>query len=116
MYNNHFEDYELLSILNQKKPKYILINLGGGVQEPLGLFLKNNLNYKPGIICSGAAISIVTKEQGYIPRFIDKIYLAWLARCLQKPKVFVPRYLNGFKLLPMLIKEYITYKEKRMES
>ena len=36
---------------------YILINLGSGIQEPLGLYLNENLNFKPGIICTGAAIA-----------------------------------------------------------
>ena len=96
-------------------PKKYLQTFDKVVQEPLGLLLKNNLNYKPGIICSGAEISIATKEQANIPKFIDRIYLAWLIRCLQKLKVFVPKYLNGFKLLSMLIKGNIVYKEKGME-
>ena len=38
-------DFELLDILENLKhrPKYILINLGGGIQERLGLFLKKRL-------------------------------------------------------------------------
>ena len=55
--NISIEDATLLKILNKKKPKIILINLGGGIQEVLGSYLKNNLNYKPLIICTGAAIS-----------------------------------------------------------
>ena len=32
------------------KPKFILLNLGGGAQERLGFYIKNNLSYKVGII------------------------------------------------------------------
>src|SRR3954452_12631559 len=42
------EDPELLRLIRAKKPKYIIINLGGGVQEKLGASLRNNLDYEPG--------------------------------------------------------------------
>ncbi len=97
--NISIEDATLLKILNKKKPKIILINLGGGIQEVLGSYLKNNLNYKPLIICTGAAISFFTKQQAPINSFIDNLYLGWLIRCIFKPKQFIPRYLNSFKLI-----------------
>ena len=39
------EDVLLIGKLNAliNKPKYIIINLGSGIQEPLGLYLKKNL-------------------------------------------------------------------------
>ena len=39
-YLNNVIDKKLLKILNKLKPNYILINLGGGTQEKLGLFIK----------------------------------------------------------------------------
>ena len=44
------KDELLLNKLNtlREKPKYILINLGSGAQEPLGYYLKQNLNFKTG--------------------------------------------------------------------
>ena len=54
---NKVEDKTLLDIIESKKPKYIIINLGGGVQEKLGAWLKTNVSYKPAIICTGAAIA-----------------------------------------------------------
>ena len=50
------EDKVLLNIINERKPNYRVINLGGGIQELLGSYLKTNLNYKPSIIGSGAAM------------------------------------------------------------
>lgn len=93
------EDIKLLNIINFQKPKYIIINLGGNIQEVLGYYLKQNLRYKPVIICSGAAISFFTKKQAPISNFIDKLYLGWLARILFNPKIFLPRYLKAIKLL-----------------
>src|SRR5262249_15923789 len=44
-------DYALLKLLKNKRPTQIIIGLGGGTQERLGLFLRTNLPYKPGIHC-----------------------------------------------------------------
>ena len=38
------QDKKLFKILNKKKPKNILINLGGGTQEKLGAYLKKKIN------------------------------------------------------------------------
>ncbi len=108
IYNNdNIIDTKLLDIIEKKKPKYIIINLGGGVQERLGLYLKNHLSYYPGIICTGAAIAFLTGRQAYISNFAEKFHIAWLYRCFENPKKFIPRYLKGFLLLPLLIKESI---------
>lgn len=94
------EDKELLSILIEMKPKFIIINLGGGVQEKLGVYLDQHLKleYSPSIICTGAAIAFLTNAQARIPSIVDKLSLGWLARCISDPAKFVPRYLSGFKL------------------
>jgi len=103
IYNkNKIEDEALLMQLEEKKPKYIIINLGGGVQEILGAYLKKNLSYKPAIICTGAAIAFLTGEQAHIPYWADKLFLGWLIRCIEKPKQFIPRYVNAFKLMSVM--------------
>jgi len=108
MYNKKkIIDLKLLNRINKIRPKYILINLGGGVQEILGYYLKRNLNYKPSIICTGAAIAFLTKKQAPIPVFIDKVYLGWLVRIIFNPRIFLPRYLLAFKLLFLVKNEKI---------
>ena len=103
-YNGNIKDYELLELIENQKPKWVLINIGGGTQEKLGLFLKENLRYSPAIICTGAALAFKTGRQVNMPYWIDQIYLGWFVRCLKDPKAFVPRYLAGFKLLPLIFK------------
>jgi UDP-N-acetyl-D-mannosaminuronic acid transferase (WecB/TagA/CpsF family) len=100
-------DYELLDILNSSRPDYILINLGGETQEILGYYLKKNLNYKPVIICTGAALSFLTGVQAPLTKWIDKLYLGWLWRCIYNPKVFIPRYLSAFKLAKLVIQSKV---------
>lgn len=96
-------DYKLLRILESLKPKYILINLGGGIQERLGLFLKNNLSYNSSIICTGAAIAFFTGHQGKTPIWFDKIFLGWLYRCISNPKIYIRRYYKALKLIPLML-------------
>jgi len=105
----NIQDRKLLNIIKKIKPKYIIINLGGGTQEILGSYLKSNLKYKPSIICSGAAISYFTKEQAPLSSFLDKIYLGWMVRIVFNPFIFFPRYISAFKLC-FLIKDKIIEK------
>lgn len=99
------EDEELLMKLEVAKPDYIVINLGGGIQEKLGSYLKKNLSYSPAIICTGAAIAFLTGKQARIPKWIDRLYMGWLLRCFENPAVFVPRYFSAFKLARMMMTE-----------
>lgn len=102
-YNGNVNDFHLLSLIESQKPKWIFINIGGGTQEKLGLFLKHKLSYSPAILCTGAALAFKTGRQANVPAWVDYLYLGWFMRCISNPKVFVPRYLSGFKLLKMIL-------------
>ena len=97
-------DPELLAKIEQQRPDYVLLNIGGGTQEILGAYLRKNLSYKPAIICTGAAIAFLTGRQADVPVWADKLYLGWLVRCFHKPSVFIPRYLDAFALFFLLVK------------
>ena len=101
--SSELADKKLLSLINKVKPNFILINIGGGTQEVLGLYLKKKLKFKPTILCTGAAISFFTKDQAPINNFIDKYYLGWLLRLIFNPFIFFKRYIFGLKLIPMVI-------------
>lgn len=107
-----FDDFILLEIINKQKPKFIFLNIGGGIQEKLGLFIKNNANYKPAIICTGAAIAFKTGKQVKIPSFIDKFYLGWFVRILSNPKLYFKRYYNSIGLLKLIVK----HKDKKINN
>jgi UDP-N-acetyl-D-mannosaminuronic acid transferase (WecB/TagA/CpsF family) len=107
IYKDKIIDEKLISKINEFKPEYVIINLGGGVQEKLGLYLKRNLNHETKIICTGAAIAFLTGLQANIPNIVDKIYMGWLWRIFSNPKLFLARYLYAFKLLPILLKSKI---------
>ena len=86
-------------MINTFKPDLLIINIAGGKQEILGLWLKNNISSPITIICTGAAISFFTGEQALIPNWMDRFYLGWFSRIMYNPKVFIPRYINAFKMI-----------------
>jgi UDP-N-acetyl-D-mannosaminuronic acid transferase (WecB/TagA/CpsF family) len=105
-------DFKLLELLSILKPKYIIINLGGGIQEKLAAFLQKEItSFSPSIICTGAAIAFLSGQQARIPELVDRLYLGWLVRCLTNYKRFVPRYIQGFRILPMLFREKIRIRK-----
>jgi N-acetylglucosaminyldiphosphoundecaprenol N-acetyl-beta-D-mannosaminyltransferase len=97
------EDPSLIEIIEKVKPRYIIINIGGGVQEKLGAYLKRQLSYKPAIICTGAAIAFLTGEQVHIPIWADKLFFGWLFRCIHRPRLYIPRYAKAFRLILLIL-------------
>jgi len=81
---------------------------GGGTQERLGAYLKQNLSYRPSIHCIGAAIAFLSGDQVHIPVWADRLYLGWLYRCISEPRRYVPRYWDARKLVYLLIR----YRER----
>lgn len=104
VYGRKIEDSALIRILNQHRPKHIIVTLGGGTQERLGLYLRRNLDYMPSIHCIGAAIAFLSGDQIRIPTWADKLYVGWMLRCLSNPIRYVPRYWGARKLLSLLLR------------
>ena len=104
-YGPEVRDDALVAKIDNGAPAHIVVGIGGGVQEKLGLFLKENLRARPAIHCIGAALAFLTGDQPPIPMWADTFYLGWLLRLLRQPRIFGPRYLSAFKL-PALIFRY----------
>ena len=102
--HNNIYDKNLIKIIKKYKPKYIIINIGGEIQEILGLIIKNNINFKTSIICTGAAMAFLTKRQAPINDFIDRLYLGWLMRILFNPRKSLIRTIKSL----YLIKHFLT--------
>ena len=96
---SNIRDQKLIKLIKKYKPKYIIINIGGEVQEILGRFIKNNINYKTSIICTGAAIAFLTKKQAPINDVIDKFYLGWLVRIMFNPRKSLIRSIKSLYLI-----------------
>lgn len=104
LYGGDIEDPVLLAAIDKVRPRHVIVTLGGGTQERLGLYLKRNLNYLPAIHCIGAAIAFLSGDQVRIPMWADRFYLGWLFRCLSAPSRYVPRYWSARKLLPLMMR------------
>tara|TARA_Y100000816_G_C26108340_1_gene590102 strand:- start:1193 stop:1912 length:720 start_codon:yes stop_codon:yes gene_type:complete len=103
---NNISDKKLLKLIVKSKPNYIIINLGGEIQESLALYLRDNISFKTSILCTGAAIAFLTKRQAPINEFIDKYYLGWLFRVIYNPK---KNFIRMFRSI-LLIKYFIFNK------
>jgi UDP-N-acetyl-D-mannosaminuronic acid transferase (WecB/TagA/CpsF family) len=98
------EDPALLELLERLRPQHIMLTIGGGTQEKLGLYLKRNLSYRPAIHCIGAAIAFLSGDQVHIPTWADRLWLGWLFRCFSEPTRYVPRYWEARKLWSMMLR------------
>ena len=97
-------DPALLDRLDRLRPQHVIMTIGGGTQERLGLYLKRNLACRPAIHCIGAAIAFLSGDQVHIPVWADRYYLGWLLRSLSEPKRYVPRYWDARKLLALMLR------------
>lgn len=107
-YSAQISDLELLERIGSHEYKHVIVTVGGGTQERLGLYLKNNLNRVPAIHCIGAAIAFLSGDQVYIPTLVDTLGLGWLWRCCWKPAVYIPRYWAARKLFWLMVR----YRDK----
>jgi len=95
-------DEELLRRLRTAKPRVVFLNLAGGKQEVLGAWLRERLEPRPGIVCTGAAVAFLAGTQAKIPVWADRSGLGWLMRCIYEPRKFIPRYVSALPLVWMV--------------
>lgn len=111
MYGPQIDDPALVAQMERLRPKHVIVTLGGGTQERLGLYLKRRLSYLPAIHCVGAAIAFLSGDQVYIPVWADRFYLGWFFRSASEPKRYIPRYWDARKLLRLMVR----YRERLPE-
>jgi UDP-N-acetyl-D-mannosaminuronic acid transferase (WecB/TagA/CpsF family) len=103
MYGPTIDDEPLLAQIRKRRPSHIIVTIGGGSQERVGLYLKRRLDPLPAIHCIGAAIAFLSGDQVQIPMWADRLYLGWLFRCLSEPRRYVPRYWSARKLVWLML-------------
>lgn len=97
-------DLALLEKIAKLRPAHVVLTVGGGIQERLGLFLRSSLSYIPGIHCIGAAIAFLSGDQTAIPVWADHLFLGWLFRIVDDPKRYGPRYWDAKGLFNLMRK------------
>jgi len=95
-------DDALVAILQSRKPKHIIVGIGGGTQEKLGFYMRENLSYKPAIHCIGAALAFLTGDQKPIPMWADHMYLGWFLRLARAPHHYARRFAPALRLPGMI--------------
>jgi UDP-N-acetyl-D-mannosaminuronic acid transferase (WecB/TagA/CpsF family) len=103
-YAAEISDPGLLEEFHLNSYKHVILTVGGGTQERLGLYLKRSLARTPAIHCIGAAIAFLSGDQVHIPTLVDKLGLGWLWRCVSKPSLYVPRYWAARKLFGLMVR------------
>lgn len=96
------EDPDLVSRVRNRRPRVVIVCIGGGVQERLGWSLRTALDgdeNRPGIVCIGAAIGFLSGTQVAIPRWVDRWMLGWLWRIVSSPGRYAPRYWGALRLI-----------------
>jgi len=99
------KDPDLVRMIEQRKPKHIIVGIGGGMQDKLGSYLKQQLSYRPGIYCIGAAPGFVTGDEIVIPMWADRFFVGWIFRLFAQPRTLLPRFWSA-RRLPGLILRY----------
>lgn len=104
MYHGEIDDPKLIVMVQELRPKHIIVGVGGGTQERLGQYMKLALDYRPAIHCIGAAIAFLSGDQVKIPVWADRMGLGWLLRCVSSPQRYVPRYWAARKLVRLMLR------------
>lgn len=104
VYGMTVEDTQMIELVSRCRPKHIIVGIGGGTQEKLGLYLREHCDYRTAIHCIGAALGFLTGDQPPIPDWADKFYFGWLLRLLREPRAFLPRYLSIKELPDMMLR------------
>lgn len=102
--DGELRDEPLLDAINSAKPAHIVIGLGGGTQEKLGLYLQRNLAHRPAIHCIGAALGFLTGDQEPIPGWADRLYLGWFLRLARDPQRYGRRFWVAHELPGLMLR------------
>lgn len=106
-------DERLRAHLESRRPALVYLGIGGGVQERLGCYLREQLSYRPTILCLGAALAFLTGAQVAIPVWVDRARLGWLWRVLSHPRRFAGRYLRAMKLVWLVMRDGEAFPQLR---
>ncbi len=96
------DDHALLLKIEQQNPAHIVIAAAGGMQEKLGLYLRDYLLYQPCIHCVGSGLAFLTSCERPIPPWAEALRIGWLFRLIAQPRMILPRIGIALALWNML--------------
>lgn len=84
-----------LSLVEQHRPKIIILGMGMPKQEFVAAYLKDNVTYNPLIVNAGALIDFIGGKAKRAPLWMRQAHLEWVFRLLNEPKRLFHRYITG---------------------
>jgi exopolysaccharide biosynthesis WecB/TagA/CpsF family protein len=94
-----------LTVIEQYRPRVIVLAMGMPKQELVALYLKENATYNPIIINGGAVIDFIAGKVQRAPRWMRKAYMEWIYRLINEPKRLFKRYVIGNLVFLLRIKD-----------
>jgi N-acetylglucosaminyldiphosphoundecaprenol N-acetyl-beta-D-mannosaminyltransferase len=89
---------EILNRIHEAKPEILLVAFGNPKQEKWIWMHRKRLGV-PVAMGVGASFDILVGDQKRAPRWIQRIGMEWMMRCMQEPSRLGPRYFRDFTAL-----------------
>ncbi len=96
--------HDLLLQLEERRSRHVILALGSGYDEPLALYLREYLLYRPSIHCVGSALDFVTGAERAIPHWAEQSNLGWLLRLASQPRMLLPRIGIAISVAAMVLR------------
>lgn len=84
-----------LALVEEHRPKIIILGMGMPKQELVATYLKDNVTYNPLIINAGALIDFIGGKAKRAPLWMRQVHLEWAFRLLNEPTRLFHRYVTG---------------------
>lgn len=94
-----------LSVVEQYRPRIVLLAMGMPKQELVSLYLKENASYNPILINGGAVVDFIAGKVKRAPQWMRQLHLEWVFRLVNEPRRLAKRYLIGNLLFLMRIQD-----------
>lgn len=98
------DNHSILLKVEEQRPRHVVIALGTGPQEALGLYLREYLLHRPSIYCVGAALGFLTGADHSIPQWAESYRLGWAVRLAAQPRLILPRVGIAAALFGMVLR------------
>jgi len=100
--NDEAENAHILSLIRAAAPDVLVVGLGAPKQE-LWVHRHQAQIAAPVALCVGATIDFLAGEKRRAPRWMQRVGLEWLHRCLSEPRRLAKRYLRDAFVFPRLV-------------
>jgi exopolysaccharide biosynthesis WecB/TagA/CpsF family protein len=96
------ENRRIIEMVNSAVPDVLIVGLGAPKQELWTHRHFQQINASAAL-CVGATIDFLAGEKRRAPRWMQKLGLEWLFRCLSEPRRLIGRYARDAWLFPRLV-------------